>query len=99
MERSSEPNNSMPRLALRFVAGTVGLSRLAEWMAAWVGRLTDLLWEWRPQRRLLGVPATSYPIGASVDCGSLRLPTSFLLGDNAGVSPSWKKVLLRGVAA
>ena len=88
----------MPGLALRFAAGTVGLSRLAEWMAASIGKLTGLLWEWRPQQRLLDVPAISCPIGTPTDCGSLRLPASFRLGGNAAAFPSWKKVLLREAA-
>ena len=59
MEQSSEPDNLMPRLALRFAAGMVGLSRLAEWMAARGGMWTGLLWEWRPQQQSLDAPASS----------------------------------------
>jgi hypothetical protein len=99
MERSSEPNNSMPRLALRFVAGTVGLSRLAEWMAARAGTWTGLLWVWRPQQQSLGVRAISCPIGAPMGCEYFHMPMSFLLGDYVGVFPSWKKVLLKELAA
>ena len=99
MEQSSEPDSLMPRLALRFAAGTVGLSRLAEWMAARVGMWTGLLWEWRPQQQSLDAPAISCLIGTPVACGYLRMPMSFPLGDDVVAFPSWKKVLSREVAA
>ena len=99
MEQSSEPDNLMPRLALRFAAGTVGLSRLAEWMAARGGMWTGLLWEWRPQQQSLDAPASSCLNGTPVACGYLRTPMSFPLGDNVVAFPSWKKVLSREVAA
>ena len=99
MEQSAEPDNLMRGLALQFAAGMVGLSRLAEWMAARGGMWTGLLWEWRPQQQSLDAPASSCLNGTPVACGYLRTPMSFPRGDNVVAFPSWKKVLSREVAA
>ena len=44
-------------------------------------------------------PAISCPIGAPMGREYFHMPMSFLLGDYVGVFPSWKKVLLKELAA